>query len=141
MSRHRLAILGLSALLVAAFDVHTARAAEAHGGLPSARVAGAQTLAVPAYFDPHTTDGQSLWTRLNQTAPRGTIAIMDVTNSGPGPVFDPVWEATVSQAQHSGIRILCYIETKNDDGTLRPLADVRADIPRCLEWYHPDGIF
>lgn len=98
----------------------------------SGRAAVAQKMAVPAYFYPI-----SYWPQLEDAAPIVGLAIMNPA-SGPGTTVDPTYVSVIQSAQASGVTIIGYVTSSY--GT-RPLATVKAEIGKYIQWYHVDGIF
>jgi Spherulation-specific family 4 len=93
--------------------------------------AGAQSMAVPAYFYPG-----SYWTQMDQSSPRLKIAVMN-PNSGPGYSPDPNYVSAVRAAQAAGITVVGYVYT--DYGS-RSLSAVESDITSYYNWYDVNGI-
>jgi len=98
----------------------------------SGKAAVAQKMAVPAYFYPI-----SYWPQLEDAAPIVGLAIMNPA-SGPGTTVDPTYVSVIQSAQASGVTIIGYVTSSY--GT-RPLATVKAEIGKYIQWYHVDGIF
>jgi hypothetical protein len=92
----------------------------------------AQSIAVPAYFDPGPT-----WTRVDRSAPTVRLAVVNVDN-GPGTSRDAGFAQTVTAAQAAGISVLGYVYTNSGR---RPLSVVEANIDAYYRWYGVDGIF
>ncbi|MBI2927630.1 MAG: spherulation-specific family 4 protein [Verrucomicrobia bacterium] len=92
-------------------------------------------LLVPAYFDPARPGN---WEALNQAAERvPLIAIMN-PNDGPSSSVNPDYTRTVNALRSAGGRVIGYVHTSY---TVRPLAEVKADIDRYHAFYTIDGIF
>lgn len=92
---------------------------------------------VPAYFYPV---AGSPWDRLTQTAglhPGRVGAIGDPFN-GPGPSFDPTYDAAFRAFRAAGGRLIGYVYTSYGN---RSAALVKADIDSWYSWYELDGIF
>lgn len=92
----------------------------------------AQSVAVPSYFYPGDT-----WTHLEKGAPTVGLGIIN-PSSGPSDRLDPNYVKQVNSTRAKGITVLGYVHT---DYTVKPLADVRADVDRYYDWYGVDGIF
>jgi uncharacterized membrane protein YgcG len=99
----------------------------------AAGAAGAQSMAVPAYFYPG-----SYWTQLDQAGAGVGLAVMN-PNSGPGTAADPNYANAVRSAQASGVRVAGYVYTSYGS---RSLAAVESDINAYYSWYPSlNGIF
>jgi Spherulation-specific family 4 len=94
--------------------------------------AGAQSMAVPAYFYPG-----SYWTQMDQSSSRPKIAVMN-PSSGPGRSPDPNYVSAVHAAQAAGITVVGYVYTNYGS---RSLAAVEADVTNYYSWYGVNGIF
>lgn len=100
--------------------------------LVCAASAGAQSMAVPAYFYPG-----SYWTQMGQAGSRLQIAVMN-PNSGPGYSPDPNYVSAIRAAQAAGITVVGYVYTNYGS---RSLAAVEADVTSYYNWYGVNGIF
>jgi hypothetical protein len=71
------------------------------------------------------------------------LAIFNLSN-GPGMRPDPNYQRQLTATQQTGIGVLGYVRTLNDDGTRRTVDDVKADIDLYIrpDWYRGiKGIF
>jgi len=100
--------------------------------LTFAASAGAQSMAVPAYFYPG-----SYWTQMDQSSSRLAIAVMN-PNSGPGNSPDPNYVSAVHAAQAAGITVVGYVYTNYGS---RSLSAVESDVTSYYTWYGVNGIF
>ena len=99
----------------------------------AAGAAGAQSMAVPAYFYPG-----SYWTQLDQAGAGVGLAVMN-PDSGPGSAPDPNYANAVRSAQASGVHVVGYVYTSYGS---RSLASVESDINSYYSWYPSlNGIF
>lgn len=92
----------------------------------------AQRIAIPSYFEPGT-----LWGQLTDAAPIVGLAIIN-PEDGPGISPDPLYQATVQQAQAQGILTLGYVATNYGR---RSLSVVQKEIRNYFSWYGVNGIF
>lgn len=87
-------------------------------------------LAVPSYWRPGAT-----WDALLALRPALTCIN---PGSGPGTVPSTTYPAQVAKAKAAGAHVLGYVHTKY---AARPIAEVKADAKRHLDWYGVTGIF
>jgi hypothetical protein len=92
-----------------------------------------QNLVVPAYFYPG-----GGWTRAADSHPVPRIMILDVAGTGAGSAPERKYQTAVKQAQAAGVTVMGYSDT---DYTLRPPADVEADVRNYKAWYGVTDIF
>jgi Spherulation-specific family 4 len=97
-----------------------------------AATAGAQSMAVPAYFYP-----SAYWTQMDQSSSRLKIAVMN-PNSGPGSSLDPNYASAVRAAQAAGLTVVGYVYTNYGN---RSLSAVESDVTSYYNWYGVNGIF
>jgi len=101
--------------------------------LLTAREAGAQRIAVPAYFSPG-----PYWTQLEQGKSGVALAVMNPDN-GPGSGPDPNYLSAVHATKAAGVTVVGYVDTSR--GSRSPAA-VESDIDDYYSWYPGiDGIF
>ena len=99
----------------------------------AAGAAGAQSMAVPAYFYPG-----SYWTQLDQAGAGVGLAVMN-PDSGPGSAADPNYANAVRSAQAAGVHVVGYVYTSYGS---RSVAAVESDINAYYSWYPGlNGIF
>lgn len=121
---HATAVAFLVASLVAGGAV---KVAEGAPGPP------AQSVAVPAYFDPPSAG----WSALEQDDPPARLIVMN-PESGPGSAPRPSYVAAVRAAQGDGVTVVGYVDTSFAH---RPLGVVEAQIDDYFSWYGVNGIF
>ena len=97
------------------------------GGGPEEKV----RILVPAYFYP---EGEGLrhWDRLIGAAEKAPVAAIANPASGPGKRVDPNYVKVLARAREAGVTLVGYVSTSY---AKRPLADVKADVDRWLEFY------
>lgn len=96
-----------------------------------------QHLGIPAYWGTEGA-GPGLWRRLAYDADPGSLAIVGIQASGPGPVLLPQVKQVVDHTRAEDIRTLSYVDTSY---TKRSFDEVVADITNSFTWYGTDGIF
>jgi hypothetical protein len=114
-------------------SAHAARLAalEARVAKLEAALAPKLKLAVPSYWRPDTVKWPAL------LALRPDIVCINPGN-GPGPTPSTTYPAQVAAAKTAGARVLGYVHTQY---AARPIAEVKADAKRHLDWYGVTGIF
>lgn len=90
---------------------------------------------VPAYFYP--TSG-GYWSALNQAADRVPLVAIMNPNNGPSTSVNSDYTGAVNALRNAGGRVIGYVYSSY---TVRPLADVKADIDRYHAFYTIDGFF
>jgi hypothetical protein len=92
---------------------------------------------VPAYIYP--TPGGA-WDQMAAAASKVSITAILNPDSGPGSGVDPNYVAAVNKLQAAGGRVIGYVHTSYDDGSIS-LATVEPQINDYRAWYHVNGIF
>ena len=105
-----------------------------------------QRLLVPAFYHPR--DQEAAWELLAANAARPNLDLWVVFNpaNGPGQRGDPAYADVLGRIKASGGKVLAYVTAASGPSTLRPTADVMADLRRYGEaGYYPrlalDGVF
>jgi predicted Ser/Thr protein kinase len=94
-------------------------------------------LLVPAYFYPGR-EGLQDWEKLLQASRLVEIVAVVNPSSGPGKARDPNYTSMVRRAARAKVIAIGYVDTHYAE---RPLADVRADVNRWVEFYPEIGGF
>jgi hypothetical protein len=132
-----------AALTLAAAPVTAAQATRSSAD--SGAGAGAQQLAVPAYFYPG-----SYWTQLDQAAPTVGLAVAN-PDSGPGSAANPDYAAAIDAADGAGITVIGYVDTGYFGTTGRTTrggqtsvaawtSQIEADVNSWYSWYGDAGL-
>jgi hypothetical protein len=90
-------------------------------------------LLVPAYFYP-AGDGLKEWQKLGAAAKEVSVVAIVNPASGPGTKIDENYRTATAAARKNGVTLIGYVSTSYGK---RPIADVKADIDRWIEFY-PD---
>ncbi|MET9218429.1 spherulation-specific family 4 protein [Streptomyces sp. NPDC003300] len=150
-SRHRLTAAHRTRAAVSA-AVAAALALTMSGTLSgrASAAAGAQHLAVPAYFNPSDAAGRAFWTQIDQAGSRVGIAVANPSN-GPGTAVDSGYASAVSAAAGAGAKVLGYVDTGYFGTTGRTTrggqtsvaawtAQINADVANWYSWYGSSGL-
>lgn len=86
---------------------------------------------VPAYFYP-AGEGLADWDRLIAAAEKAPVIAVVNPGSGPGKQIDPNYTTVTRRARKAGVTLIGYVHVSYGK---RPLADVRADVDRWLDFY------
>jgi Spherulation-specific family 4 len=107
--------------------------------LPSFR--GSQRLLVPAYFYPTKRrllfPFMTLWEYMAIAIYNSLNPAVIVMNpgSGPGPGPDPAYTKGIDQVQSRAQDVIGYVNTREDDDSLRDLNTVKREVDRYYSWY------
>jgi hypothetical protein len=123
----RLRVTALAVLVASVLVSGAVKVAEGAPGSP------AQSVAVPAYFDPPSAG----WSALEHDDPPVTLIVMN-PDSGPGSAPRPSYLTAVRAAQADGVSVVGYVDTSF---ARRPLGVVEAQIDDYFSWYGVNGIF
>ena len=135
--KHRTPLILVSVLLIAAAAIVTELIVTTHS--PAVSTANSlvnspcQNVVVPAYFYPGAD-----WSRADESKPVPRIMILDVSGTGAGSAPERKYQTAVKRAQDAGITIMGYVDTNY---TLRPAADIEADVRNYKAWYNVTDIF
>jgi hypothetical protein len=135
--KHRTPLVLVSVLLIAAVAIVTVLIVTSHSPVVSTANSlvnsPCQNVVVPAYFYPGAD-----WSRADGSKPVPRIMILDVSGTGAGSAPERKYQTAVKRAQDAGITIMGYVDT---DYTLRPAADIEADVRNYKAWYNVTDIF
>jgi Spherulation-specific family 4 len=101
---------------------------------PSRATADPIHLAVPV-----DTASSSVWNSVLGASPAVGLVILNPAN-GPGTRAEAQYSTDVSRAQHEGVKVVGYLYTGYDNGSVT-LSAAETQIDEYFSWYHADGVF